>query len=56
MTNSFENMFYEDHHVPHGFVTGRIGSGHLNEYGHAAVADLLYDAILGLEEDGKICK
>lgn len=56
MTRSFENMFYEEHHVAHGFVTGKLGSGHLNAYGHAAVADSLFDAITGLEEDGKLCK
>lgn len=49
MTDSFENMYYEEHHVAHGFATGELGTGHLNEYGHAAVADSLYDIIMKLE-------
>ena len=49
MTDSFEQMYDEDHHVPHGFVTGKIASGHLNKYGHKAIADRLYDAISGME-------
>ena len=51
MADDFEKMYYEEHHVPHGFITGRLGAGHLNKYGHAAVADALYDAIKELEED-----
>lgn len=51
MEDDFEKMYYEDHHVPHGFITGRLGTGHLNKYGHAAVADALYDAIKEIEED-----
>ena len=42
--------------MAHGFPTGKIGSGHLNKYGHAAVAEELYDVILELEEDGLLCK
>lgn len=49
MTDSFQQMYYEDHHVPHGFVTGEIASGHLNKYGHKAIADRIYDAIVGME-------
>lgn len=56
MTDSFENMFYEEHHVAHGFATGELGTGHLNEYGHAAVADSLYDVIMELEGNYKPCK
>lgn len=49
MTDSFEQMYDEDHHVPHGFITGEIASGHLNKYGHKAIADRLYDTISGME-------
>lgn len=42
MTEDFEKMYYEKHHVPHGFSTGEIGAGHINKYGHAAIADRLY--------------
>lgn len=50
MTDSFEQIYNEDHHVPHGFVTGEIASGHLNKYGHKAIADRIYDAIVGMED------
>ena len=49
-------MYYNENHVPHGFPTGKLGSGHLNKYGHYAVADELYNEIIKLEEEGKICK
>lgn len=56
MTNRFETMYYEEKHVAHGFCTGEIATGHLNKYGHAAVADELYNEIIKLEEAGEICK
>ena len=34
-------MFYRDHHVAHGFCTGKLGAGHLNSYGHRASAEVL---------------
>lgn len=49
MTNDFEKMYYEEHHVPHGFVTGETGVGHLNKYGHAAIAESLYQYIRSME-------
>ena len=49
MTNDFETMYDEEHHVPHGFATGETGVGHLNRYGHAAIAESLYQYIRSLE-------
>ncbi len=49
MTDCFERLYTEKHHVPHGFITGKIGSGHLNKYGHEAIADALSDAITETE-------
>lgn len=50
MAERFEKMYDEEHHVPHGFITGEIAaSAHLNKYGHKAIADGLYDTITGLE-------
>lgn len=49
MTNDFEKMYYEEHHVPHGFATGEVGVGHLNKYGHAVIAESLYQYIRSLE-------
>jgi hypothetical protein len=50
MTSDFEKMYYVDHHVAHGFVTGKLETGHLNRYGHAAIADALYEKIIKMEE------
>lgn len=49
MTNDFETMYDEEHYVPHGFATGETGVGHLNRYGHAAIAESLYQYIRSLE-------
>lgn len=50
MAERFDMMFLQEHHLPHGFITGEIGAGHLNKYGHKAIADALYDTITGLED------
>ena len=49
MTDDFEKMFYEEHHLPHGFSTGQIGVGNINKYGHAVIAESLYRYINELE-------
>ena len=41
VADDFTRMFYEDHHVAHGFCTGKLGVGHLNSYGHRASAEAL---------------
>ena len=51
LTDDFEKMFYEEHHVAHGFVTGKIGSGHLNRYGHECMAKAVYKSIKELEKE-----
>lgn len=56
MTQKFIKMYYEEDHVPHGFNTGKISSGHLNAYGHAAIADMMLVEINRLEGEGRICK
>ena len=56
MTEKFEDMYYKEHHVAHGFCTGELATGHLNKYGHAAMADELYNEIVKLEENGEICR
>ena len=56
MTSSFEKMYYDEHHVAHGFCTGKLATGHLNRYGHAAMANELYEVIVKLEESGEICR
>ena len=56
MTTHFEEMYNKDHLVAHGFVTGRLGQGHLNANGHHAVADELLTVIDRLEKEGVLCK
>lgn len=56
MTSSFEQMYYEENHVAHGFCTGLLAKGHLNKYGHAAMAGELYSEIMRLEEAGELCQ
>lgn len=50
MTSYFETMYYEEHKVPHGFITGKAAFGHMNADGHSAIADVLYDVIVKMEE------
>ena len=45
--SAFRDMYHTKHQVPHGFANTRIGTGHLNPAGHAAIADALYKTILG---------
>ena len=45
----FEKMYNEENHVPHGFITGKLASGHLNRYGHATAAEALYKTIMELD-------
>lgn len=42
LTPGFEAMYQQEHHVPHGFVTGELGVGHLNRFGHAVAAERLF--------------
>ena len=49
MTEDFEKMYYEENHVPHGFSTGELAAGHINKYGHGAIAESLYRYIESLE-------
>lgn len=56
MTERFEKMYYEEHLVPHGFNTGKIASGHMNEHGHRVTAERLLEVIRALESEGRICK
>lgn len=47
MTPDFEKMYEEDHILAHGFINTAVGSGHLNKYGHKAVAERLAEVIGG---------
>lgn len=56
MTDAFQRMYREEHHVAHGFVNSPLDRGHLNEWGHAAIAEEVAAEILRLEQEGKLCR
>lgn len=39
MTDCFLQHYEEEHILPNGFCNTSVGTGHLNEYGHAWIAD-----------------
>ena len=49
-TNGFNKMVADIFQLPHGFINGKIGEGHLNGSGHYVVANSIYSAIQELEE------
>lgn len=51
MTGAFQEMYISDSVLAHGFLNTKVGSGHLNEFGHKAIADKLSEVIL--EEENK---
>ena len=47
MTSDFERMYEEEHILAHGFINTSVGTGHLNKYGHKAIAERLAEVIGG---------
>lgn len=45
MTDRFVQYYQENHILPHGFANTSVGSGHLNKYGHAMIAEAVYDHV-----------
>ena len=41
MTSDFEELYEEKHILAHGFINTAVGDGHLNKYGHKAIAERL---------------
>ncbi len=39
--SAFESLYKEKHILAHGFTNTAVGSGHLNEYGHKLVAEVV---------------
>ena len=50
MTQPFADMYAADYKLPHGFITGKVGYGHINADGHAKIAEELAKHIVALEE------
>lgn len=51
MTDSFKNLYATEHQLAYGFINTAVGSGHLNKYGHRAIAEKLAEVIQGLEAE-----
>lgn len=51
MTQAFENMYYQEHKLAHGFINTAVGRGHLNVDGHRVIAEQLTLVINKLEEN-----
>ena len=45
MSDRFLQEYKDTYSLPYGFVNTSVGSGHLNKYGHAMIADELYKLI-----------
>lgn len=45
MSDRFKAEYERMYVLPHGFSNTRVGSGHLNQHGHAMIADELYGLI-----------
>lgn len=45
MQESFVAKYNSEHVLPHGFANSSIGKGHLNQHGHAMIAEALFKLI-----------
>ena len=45
-SESIANLYDEKHILAHGFINTAVGVGHLNEYGHRAIAESLAEVIM----------
>lgn len=50
MSDRFKEEYESSYTLPYGFANSPVGSGHLNKYGHAMMADELYQLILEDEQ------
>lgn len=50
MSNRFKEEYESAYILPYGFCNSPVGTGHLNKYGHAMIADELYNLILEDEQ------
>lgn len=56
MMEAFTEMYETEHKLPHGFITGAIGTGHLNADGHRVMAESLAEVIKQLDQEDESCK
>lgn len=46
MTEEFRKLYEEEHILAHGFINTAVGKGHLNRYGHEAIAERLAEEFM----------
>ncbi len=46
MTEIFDELYSDKHILAHGFTNTAVGTGHLNKYGHKAIAEAIADFII----------
>lgn len=51
MAEDFERLYKEEHRMAYGFINTSVGKGHLNRYGHRAVAERLAEVIGSIEQE-----
>lgn len=51
MSDRFSDGYRTEHILPTGFSNTAVGAAHTNKYGHAMMAEALYEVILQLEEE-----
>lgn len=50
LTEEFSLLYYNEHILAHGFGNTAVGVGHLNKFGHLAIASKLTEVINSLED------
>lgn len=50
MYEHFARLYTSENKLPHGFFNTKVGTGHLNKYGHETIANVLYKIIREKEE------
>jgi len=51
MSQQFLDYYRQNNILLHGFSNTHIGEGHYNKYGHAVIADVLYNTIMEMEAE-----
>lgn len=54
MYSAYTEVYNSTHRLLHGFSNTTVGKGHLNKYGHQIVANVLYEFIIGMENQNLI--
>lgn len=53
MSDSYQELFCNEHVLPYGFINTQVGVGHMNKYGHRVMAEEILDVISTMEQTGE---